>query len=146
MVADTMAEALGLGDLRPTCDDVADPQVGVTFECTAITDEQRTVWLDGQINAEGKIELVTRNVIRAEALPSFELAAAEALNFSVGTSLTEGDIGCGDQPVVLGSDQVMVCAVTDPNTDEVFDVTMTMTDLEARRFSLVVSEDPRTEN
>lgn len=143
MIERTVAEQADLGDLRATCDEVDQPAVGVTFECTAVTDGQRTMWFDGTINGEGRVELMSRNVITAAALPSFERVAVQALNDKLGTALSENDVDCGDRTMVLGNDQVMVCAVTDPNSREVFDLTMTMTDIEARKFSLVVGTEPR---
>ncbi len=143
LVAGPIADGAGLGELRPTCDDVVDAAVGASFECTAVTEGQRTVWLDAIIDQEGRVDLRTRNVITAAALPGFERAAVVALNQTVGTALTDEAVDCGDSSVVVGSDQALLCLVTDPNTGEVFDLTMTVTDIEARQFSVTVAQEPR---
>ncbi len=138
-----VAGSAGLGDLTPVCPDVADVTVGTTFECTATTGDQRIVAITATIDAEGRIALATNNMITAAALPSFERAAVDALNLTVGAQLAEDAIDCGTSSVVFGQDRVMVCALLDPHTEKVFDVSLSITDIEARQFSLVVADEPR---
>jgi hypothetical protein len=118
--------------------------VGATWQCTAATADQRILNVDAVINQDGRVELATTNLIAAAALPSFERAAAEALNNTVGSRLTEESIDCGDVPVVFGSEQrLLICALLDPDTGLTYDVTLTVTDIEARQFTLVVAAQPR---
>lgn len=138
-----VASNAGLGDLTPVCPDVADAGVGTVYECTATTGDQRIVSLTATINEEGRIAVATNNMITAAALPSFERAAVDALNATVGSQLSHDAIDCGESPVVFGQDSVMVCALLDPHTEKVFDVSLSITDIEARQFSLVVADQPR---
>lgn len=144
LIREDVAAQAGLGDLSPVCPEVTTLAVGATWQCTAATADQRILNVDAVINQNGQIELATTNMIAAAALPSFERAAAEALNNTVGSRLTEDSIDCGDVPVVFGSDQrLLICALLDPDTRETYDVTLTITDIEARQFTLVVAAEPR---
>ncbi|MGI9598572.1 MAG: hypothetical protein ACR2QK_20565 [Acidimicrobiales bacterium] len=143
MIRTDVATAAGLGDLTPVCPDVPAAAVGTAYECTATTGDQRIIALAATIEETGHVKLATTNVITAAALPSFERAAVEALNSTVGSRLENDAIDCGESPVVFGQDKVMVCALLDPHTDKVFDVSLTITDIEARQFSLVVADQPR---
>lgn len=143
MIRVDVAVAAGLGDLSPVCPDVAPAAVGTAYECTATTEDQRIISLAAVIDELGRVQLNTTNMITAAALPSFERAAVDALNDTVGSRLASDAIDCGEVPVVFGQDQVMVCALLDPHTEKVFDVSLTITDIEARQFSLVVADQPR---
>lgn len=143
MIRTDVAGVAGLGELIPVCPDVTGAVVGTAYECTATTEDQLLISLAAVIDDEGRVQLNTTNVITAAALPSFERAAVEALNSTVGSRLETDAIDCGDTPVVFGQDRVMVCALLDPHTEKVFDVSLTITDIEARQFSLVVADQPR---
>lgn len=142
IITDVAAEA-GLGELTAICPDVAEVTVGTTFDCTATSEASPVLAITGIIDGEGRVLLATTNMITAAALPSFERRAAEALNAQVGSQLAENSIDCGELPVVFGQDRVMVCALEDPLTKDIFDISMTITNIENREFSLVVAESPR---
>lgn len=144
MIVTEVAAQAGLGELTAICPDVAEVAVGTTFDCTATSDASPVLGVTGIIDGEGRVMLATTNMITAAALPSFERRAAEALNAQVGSQLVEDSIDCGEQPVVFGQDRVMVCALEDPLTKDIFDISMTITDIENREFSLVVAESPRS--
>ncbi len=143
MIAGDLATALGLGPLVGICNDPGPVAVGTTFACTATTETGDVVQVAGTVNSEGRIELVTTNVVSATALPSFERDAAAALNNSVGSNFTAESVDCGAAAVVLGPEFVLPCALMMPSSGDVFDLTLTITDLDARRFSLVVADAPR---
>ncbi len=144
MIQTDVASAAGLGELVAICPDVTGAVVGTTFDCTATTEQQRIVSLTATIVETGHISLVTTNLITAAALPSFELAAVEALNVAVpGTRLDNDAIDCGDVPVLIGQDNIVLCALLDPHTQKLFDVSLTVANIEARQFSLVVADQPR---
>ncbi len=143
MIITQVAAEAGIGELTAICPDVAAVTVGTTFECSATSEASPVLAISGIIDQEGRVFLATTNMITAAALPSFERRAAEALNSQVGSQLSGESIDCGDVPVVFGQDRVMVCALEDPLTKDIFDVSMTVTDIEGREFSLVVAETPR---
>lgn len=144
MIAGELSTELGLGPLVGICNDPGPVAVGSTFACTATTEPGDVVQLSGQVNPEGRIELTTTNVVSSAALPSFEREAAAALNNSVGSNFTAESVDCGVAAVVLGADFVLPCALNMPSSGDVFDLTLTITDLDARRFSLVVGDQPRS--
>jgi hypothetical protein len=144
LIRGDVAAQAGLGDLTPTCPEVGAVAVGTAWQCTALTEDQRVVTIDAVIGQSGQIELATTNMIAAPALPSFERAAVQALNNTVGSRLTDESIDCGDAPVVFPQEQrLMVCALFDPDTRQTYDITLTITDIEARQFTLVVADQPR---
>lgn len=143
LIKTDVAELAGIGELTPVCPDLPTPTVGTMWECTATSEDQRIVALTASIDDAGKVQLVTTNMITAAALPSFERAAVAALNSQVGSKLTDDAVDCGELSVVFGQDKVMVCALLDPLTERIFDVSLTITDIEARQFSLVVADAPR---
>ena len=143
LIETDVAEVAGLGELSPVCADVINAVVGTTFDCTATTEDNRVVSVSARIDELGRISLATNNMITAAALPSFERAAVDALNATVGSDLMPEAVDCGSSSVVLGPEQVMTCALLDPLTESIFDVSLTISDIEARQFSLLVADEPR---
>lgn len=146
LIRNRVAGEAGLGDLSPVCPEVnlAVSTVGTTWDCTATTADQRVIALSAVINDQGRVEVGTTNLITAAALPSFERAAVQALNDTVGSRLAEDDIDCGSDTVVFGgAERIMICALFDPHTDATYDVSLTVQDIETRQFSLVVADQPR---
>jgi len=143
MIAGDLATTVGLGPLVGVCSDPGPLAVGTSFGCTATTDPGQVIQILGVVNPEGRIELTTTNLVSSAALPSFEREAAAALNNSVGSNFTAESVDCGNAALVLRPDFVMACALKMPASGEVFDLTLTITDLDARRFSLVVGDQPR---
>lgn len=144
MITDDLATGVGLGPLVGSCNDPGPLAVGTTFGCTATTEPGQQIQIQGVVTTEGRIELATTNLVSAAALPSFEREAAAALNNSVGSNFTAESVDCGNASVVLPGDSVLGCALIMPASGEVFDLTLTITDLDARRFSLVVGDQPRS--
>ncbi len=143
MIVGDVAANAGIGELAAVCPDVPAAAVGTAFDCTATSEDGRIITLAAVIDDTGRVRLNTTNVITAAALPSFERAAVEALNTTVGSRLENEAIDCGAEAVVIGQDNVLVCALLDPHTEKVFDVSLTITDIESRQFSLVVADNPR---
>jgi len=145
LIRDEVASMAGLGDLNPVCPDIErfGAQTGLAWDCTATTADQRVIGLRAVINDLGQVEVTTTNLIAAGALPSFERAAVKALNDTVGSRLEEDAVDCGDAPVVFAQTQVMVCALFDPHTEETYDISLDIQDIETRQFTLVVADQPR---
>ncbi|MGF1600386.1 MAG: hypothetical protein ACFCVK_26395 [Acidimicrobiales bacterium] len=143
MIGGELATTIGLGPLTGECGDPGPLGVGVTFACTATTEPGQTIDVAATVNAEGHLELTTRNLISAAALPSFERQAAAVMNDTVGSNFTVDSVDCGNTAMVLPPDFTLMCALVMPASGEVFDLTLTITDLDARNFSLVVGDQPR---
>ncbi|MDH3295050.1 MAG: hypothetical protein OER95_12100 [Acidimicrobiia bacterium] len=144
LISGPMATEVGLGDLTVSCPEMNGATAGDVFPCTAATEAQRVINVDAAILPSGQVELTTTNVITGDALPSFEVAAVNALNATLDVTLLPEAIDCGDTSVVLADDRMMICALTDPTTLQVFDVSLTIDDIETRQFSLVVANQPRS--
>lgn len=144
MIVGQMATTIGLGPLAPACSDPEVYQAETAFACTAITGGGEVINVHGSVNADGHLNLATTNLISAAALPSFEREVAALLNNSVGSNFTAESVDCGPTAVVLPADLSMTCTLLMPASGQLFDVSLTITDLDGRRFSLAVSEEPRT--
>ena len=143
LIRTDVAARAAVGDLNPTCPEVPVAAAGAAWQCTAVTADQRVVQVDGVVNDLGQVELATSNLITGPALPSFERAAVLALNSEVGSRLEDDDIDCGETSIVFTAEPVMVCALFDPDTRQTYDVSLTISDIEARQFTLRVADAPR---
>ena len=139
----------GLGELTAACPeiDATTAGVGTSFQCTATTDAQQVLDVIATIDDQGRVQINTTNLIVGPAVPSFERAAVDALNEAVQSNLDYSAIDCGEETVVLppgqNGERLMVCALFDPLTEATYDVSLSITDVEARQFSLVVADQPR---
>lgn len=143
LIAGPMAEVIGLGPLAATCPEMTEAAVGDVFQCSALTEAQSTINVAAEIMPTGQVDLSTTNVITAEAVASFEQAAVDALNTTLADPLSYEAMDCGTTSLVLPAEQTVVCGLLDPATEAVFDVTLSITDLESRQFSLAVADLPR---
>lgn len=147
LITGPMAEAIGLGPLSASCPEMTGATVGQVFQCSATTvnaeENQNTIEVAAEILASGQVDLSTTNVVTAEALTSFEQAAVDALNTTLEDPLPYDNMDCGQNSLVLSPDRTLTCGLLDPATDDVFDVTLSISDLEGRQFALAVAEVPR---
>ena len=143
MISGELATTIGLGPLSSRCDDPGLVAADSMFACTAVTDSGAVIQIQGAVNDEGRLILTTTNLVSAAAIPSFERGAAALLNTSIGSNFTAESVDCGATAVVLPADFVMGCALVMPASAQVFDVMLTISDLDGRQFSLVVDEEPR---
>ncbi|MDH3300899.1 MAG: hypothetical protein OES24_10370 [Acidimicrobiia bacterium] len=145
LIVGPLAEQVGLGPLTASCPDMNGATGGDVFPCAAATDTDRLLNVDAAILPTGQVELSTTNVILGSALPSFEQSAVEAINkVRPDANLDTGAVECGENSVVLPDDRMMICELTDPRTEQVFEVSLTVDDIEAREFSLVVADRPKS--
>ncbi len=143
LISGQMADVIGLGPLAVTCPDMSEATSGEVFQCSAMTEQQTTINVAAEIMPTGQVDMSTTNVITAEAVESFEQAAVDALNTTLAEPLAYDAMECGSASIVLNSDNTTVCGLFDPATEATFDVTLTVSDLENRKFSLAVADLPR---
>ena len=143
LIEGELADQAGLGELDATCPDVADPDVGTEFVCTATTSDGQEIEFVTLIDREDHIDVNSTNVILGGRLPEFETAGAEALGRQFGVRLPPGTIDCGDAAIVLAGPLEFVCAFNDPDTADVYDITFELPDLNSGDFSVFVAEAPR---
>ncbi len=143
LISGPMADVIGLGPLTVTCPDMTEARSGDVFMCSALTEQQGAINVAAEIMPTGQVDLSTTNVITAEAVDSFEQAAVDALNTTLAEPLAYEAMDCGVSSIILSADQTAVCGLLDPATEAVFDVTLTVSDVEGRQFSLAVADLPR---
>ncbi len=144
LIIGPLAEQVGLGPLNASCPDMSAATGGDVFPCTAATEADRLVNVDAAILPSGQVELSTTNVILGSALSSFEQSAVDAINkVRPDANLEAGAVECGDSSVVLSDDRMMICELTDPRTQQIFEVSLTVSDIEARQFELIVADRPK---
>ncbi len=143
MITGDLATGVGLGPLAPSCNDPGVYAADTAFTCTALTGPGDVINVHGSVNGEGHLNLATTNVISAAAIPSYEREVAALLNNSVGANLTAEAVDCGSTAIVLPGDLVTTCALIMPASGQIFDVTLSITDVEGRKFSLRVADEPR---
>lgn len=136
-------EELGLGPLETTCNLPDDLEEGETFSCTSVTSDGREVRWIGTRTDDGA-DIRTANVLLPEDLRRVERIAVEALEQEAGATLGIENFDCGDETVVLGPDQTMVCTLRDPGSGALYDATLTFTDLTDVRFDVQVADRPRS--
>lgn len=120
LIEGELADGLGLGELSAACEDVDEPQVGSKFSCLATTENGQVVKIDGEVDREDHINLLTSNYISVDGLRSLETIAEESLREQNGLEVIDDAIDCGNDPIVFGDDAAILCAITDP-TGAVFD-------------------------
>lgn len=143
LIEEKLATQLGVGEITATCEAPANRDAGTTFTCTSPTELGEISWLATMTDSDS-VNVVSTNVVRADALRTFETAAVSVLKEQFGLPSSKAEIDCGERPVVLGADKAMVCALTDPADPGVaYDATITITDLATGDFRVKVTETPR---
>lgn len=143
LIETDLAEQLELGEVTATCDKPPNRDVGTTFTCSSATEFGDIKWTATMADAK-TVNVQSDNLVTKDVLPQIETAAASSLTASLGTEITDADIDCGANPVVLADDLSMVCALTDPGNGAVYDTTLTFTDLEQGAFDISIAEAPRS--
>ncbi len=143
LISGPMADVIGLGPLSVTCPDMSEARSGDVFECSALTEQQSSINVAAEIMPSGQVDMSTTNVITAEAVESFERAAVDALNTTLAEPLAYDAMDCGTASIVLNPDMTAVCGLFDSATEAIFDVTLSVSDVENRQFSLAVADLPR---
>lgn len=143
LIEGKLADELALGEVTATCQEPPNRDVGTTFTCSSPTEFGDIKWTATMADAK-TVNVQSDNLVTKDVLPQIETAAASSLTASLGTPITDADIDCGANPVVLKDDLSMVCALTDPGNGAVYDTTLTFTDLEQGAFDISIAETARS--
>ena len=103
----------------------------------------QVVNFEATIDSENHVNVVTTNVLAVEDLALLEVSAVDVLNAEFDFGLAPDAIDCGTTAVVLTASQQVVCALADPATGDVYDATLTITDLATGAFDVVIADAPR---
>lgn len=139
LIEGELSDDLGVA-MTGECDDVDDPEVGVSFECTGTTDDGRVIEFVTLIDEEDHISVDSVNVVNAGAVDRFAAAAADALSEQAGVALDASAVDCGDEAIVLDESMTLACSVTDPTDGAVYDASIIITDLDEGSFDVEVGD------
>ena len=130
LIAGELAEQIGLGELTPSCPAVEDPEVGVTFSCTATTPDGLTIEFAGVVDREDHINVEATNLVSG---PEIEQRFYETLNAqNPDAGLTPDGVDCGGDVIVLVDEQ-LTCDVS-PQNAPAQTATLTVIDIATGEF------------
>ncbi len=133
LIKNDVAAIVAKGDLEPQCPEIPNPAIGQVFRCSAFTEDKREVLVEGVVQNSGRILLKTVNVIMAEDLSKFEIAAVDRLNEKGGFSYDYSTVRCEDENIILVTNQlgkqVIACSFVDPSNASVFNAEISVTDV-----------------
>ncbi len=138
---------LGLGTLTVSCPE-GDYKVGDEFDCSATPSSGKAVNVHVVVDEKdgGKhVTLATTNAITAENAKEIAKQAAAVLSTNVGKTLPPENLDCGTTTVVVDEKAPsIVCALTDPDTGDVYDATVTLDSVaNATKLDVQVAATPR---
>jgi hypothetical protein len=142
VIEDDLAAQLGFGEIEAECGEPPNEDEGSTFLCTSATDQGLVRW-EATIAEEDTVNVQSLNVLVEDDVAALEVSAAAEIGQVVGIPLETENFDCGDAPVVLGDEDQVVCALTDPANGDVYDTTVTITDMSSGAFDFEVAEEPR---
>ncbi len=137
LIREAQARVCGQSGVTPKCD---------TFDCTGVTEDGRTIEFTATITAEDTFDIGSTNVILPSDLGQVEALTAQAIGESIGIVLPADSVDCGAEPLIVDGDATMLCAVTDPDTGDVYDTTLSNIVLapDDISFEYDVAESPRS--
>ncbi|MGH1503064.1 MAG: hypothetical protein ACRBI6_05875 [Acidimicrobiales bacterium] len=147
LIEGELADQAGFGALTADCESPGDqPVEGDTFDCTGVTEDGRTIEFTATITAEDTFDIGSTNVILPSDLGQVEALTAQAIGESIGIVLPADSVDCGAEPLIVDGDATMLCAVTDPDTGDVYDTTLSNIVLapDDISFEYDVAESPRS--
>lgn len=142
LIEGDLAAQLGLSDVVADCMSPASREPGATFTCTSLTDIGEIRW-DARLDDEETVSVTSSNLLDDSDLRALEAEAVSVLETEVGATLGVENFTCGTGPVVVGQDSAVPCLLTDPQSGDIFDSTLTITDFETGAFDIVVADQPR---
>lgn len=136
LIEDELADDVGLGILRATCDDEGADEIGDGFSCTAETADGQTIQFFTVIDRENHIDVASTNLITNEALQDLEEAGVRTIAENLGTTFATNSIDCGTGPLILEDGLEFVCAFSDPESSDAYDVTFELPDTDSGDFEI----------
>jgi len=140
LIEGELSDQVGLV-LTAACPELDDPSEGDQFDCTGTAEDGRVVLFTVDIG-DKEVFANSTNMLVESAVPGFEQSIVDALNAENNLGLPDGSLDCGSGPVIVGSDSTVLCRLSDPNSADVYDTTITITDQANWRFSIDVANEP----
>lgn len=142
LIEDELAGDLTLGEVEAECGEPPNDDEGSTFQCTSETDRGLVRW-EATIVDEDTVNVQSVNILVGSDVAALEGAAVVEVEQVVGATLGTENFDCGGAPLVLGTDDELVCALTDPANGDVYDTTVFITDMSTGAFEFEVAPEPR---
>ncbi len=119
-----LAKQIGLGDLDAECDEPAEKTEGETFDCTATTEDGRTITFQGTMRSDSEIHVVSTNLLLPSEVDTLRDEGARVLSEQNAIEVLPDDIDCGDEAVLLDDAGEFTCEITDTSTGDVYELTV----------------------
>lgn len=140
-----MRDFLNIGALtNGACDDPGTDEVGTHFACTADSPDG-PLEFDVEIDREDHIFATPLNVISLDQQQFFMELGGNALGEQIGQEFPIDLLDCGDKALVYAAGTnaaVMDCSFGD--VGEIYDATITISDVEQGLLSMVIADTPRS--
>lgn len=145
LIEGELAEQIDLGELEGECEEPADAAEGETFTCSATTEDGRTIEFLGTLESEDEVNVVSTNVLVERDIDAVREEGARALSEETGQAIEPDDIECDDVIILEGTDD-FECAITEPETGEVYGLTVSTGGIDpgvgVRDLSFEISQEP----
>jgi hypothetical protein len=142
LVNEEFEDSLGFGPLETRCSVPNDLAEGDVFTCTSETADGEVLNWSAVATSDSGADIQSDNLLGAETVEELEGAVIGALA-EEGLPVAVGDIECGPGTQILGSENELVCGLTDTGTGDVYDTKITIRDMANLRFDIVVADNPR---
>lgn len=145
VITGEISEQAGLGELDASCEKPASTEVGEQFACSATTADGATIELLATIDEDDKVNVVSTNLLTAEAVEQIEQIARDALVDKYGGELGPDSLDCGSTAVVIDvTEEVLSCTFVDPADDKEYDATIDVPDLQdIGSLTVQIADQPR---
>lgn len=140
LIEGELSDQVGL-DLTASCPELDDPEEGDQFECTGTTDDARVIIFTVDIGDE-EVFANSTNMLLGSAVASFEQTIVDALNAENALELPDGSVDCGTGALIVDAAGQLLCRLSDPNSNDVYDTVITITDQTNWGFSIDVANEP----
>jgi hypothetical protein len=144
LIEGDLEESIGLGSLDASCTEPATDTIGTEFVCSATAGDAGTIEFIAVIDSEDHVQVRSTNLVNAERLALIEVGAVEILNEEFDLVLPDDSIDCGAESVVLDGADSIACAFTQPETGDVYDTVITITDEANGLIEIDVAQEPRS--
>gem|GEM_PF-3885222 len=143
LTSNDIANLIGQGALEPVCEELSNPVHGATFKCSAQASDNRVVFLSGKVEIDGRISLVTTNVVLASDLPEIEKVAVVYVNQRLQGNYPPNTLTCGESSIILNTQKVIACSFIEPGSGDIFDAEVRIDDLANKKVTVRIAGQPR---
>ena len=140
LIEGDLADQIGLGPLQASCRGRG-LGPGDAFACTALSGTQPPIEFVATISDDGEsVDLTSANLLLADQVQQIESFAASLIAQDTGRPVTAESFECADSSLVVAPGAVVDCLVTDPTDGTIFDVAVTVDDLDTLSITVDVGE------